>query len=67
MRSANIKDVVHELADKLPDDATWDDIVHSILIHQAVEEGLADIEAGRTISHRKLKKKWKEKLATKMD
>ena len=51
MQTANIKDEVHKLADKLPDEATWDDVAYSIYVRQAVEEGIEDIKAGRTISH----------------
>ncbi len=67
MQSASVKQAVHELADQLSDDATWDDIVYSIYVRQSIEKGLKDVEAGRTIPHADMKKKWKAKLAAQMD
>lgn len=67
MSTVNVRDAVHELADQLSDDATWDDVAYSISVRQAIEKGMADVKAGRTISHEDLKKEWKVKLANKMD
>jgi hypothetical protein len=47
MSTVNIKEEVRRLADKLPDDATWDDVMHEIYVRQAIESDLADSEAGR--------------------
>jgi len=38
----------HNLADKMPQDATWDDLIHEIYIRQVIEKGMAVSEAGRT-------------------
>ena len=67
MQSASIKDEVYKIAEQLGEDATWDDVAYSISIRQQVACGVADIEAGRTVSHDELKKKWKSKLENKMD
>lgn len=48
MGSTDIKDQARELIDKLPDNSTWDDLVHEIYVRQAIEAGLADSKAGRT-------------------
>lgn len=48
MGSTDIRDQARELIDKLPDNSTWDDLVHEIYVRQAIEAGLADSEAGRT-------------------
>jgi hypothetical protein len=42
------KDEVRSLLDKMPDDATWDDLMREIYVRQVIEEGLADSKAGRT-------------------
>ena len=42
------KEEAHQLIDRLPDEATWDDLIHEIYVRQAIERGLADSEAGRT-------------------
>jgi hypothetical protein len=46
--STDIKDQARELIDKLPENSTWDDLVHQIYVRQAIEAGLADSKAGRT-------------------
>ena len=42
MEAVNIKEEVRRLADKLPDDATWDDVVREIHARQASEAGRDD-------------------------
>ena len=34
----------------MPDDSTWDGLMHKIYVRQAIESGLADSQAGRTTS-----------------
>ena len=43
-----IKDVAKSLIDKMPDNATWDDLMYEIYARQAIESGLEDSKAGRT-------------------
>jgi predicted transcriptional regulator len=50
MTSANIKDEARRLIDRLPADATWEDLQYEIYVRQAIESGLRDSEAGRTLS-----------------
>jgi predicted transcriptional regulator len=56
------KDTVRELLDRLPEDCTLDDVQYHLYVMQAVDQGLADIAAGRTVSHEQvaaeLRKKW---------
>ncbi len=47
MPNVNRKQVAHELIDKLPDDATYDDMMRELYERQAIERGLADSNAGR--------------------
>lgn len=46
---SDIKPTAHRLVDDLPDDATWDDLLYRIYVRQAIEAGLADSQAGRTV------------------
>jgi hypothetical protein len=48
MGMSNVKDQAKELVDKLPENSTWDDVIHEIYVRQAIEMGLADSQAGRT-------------------
>ncbi|MBI4331866.1 MAG: hypothetical protein HY673_11355 [Chloroflexi bacterium] len=42
------KEQAHKLIDRMPPDATWDDLVHEIYVREVIEHGLADSEAGKT-------------------
>ena len=48
MPIANLKRIAHELIDKLPDDASWDDVVYEIVTRREIDAGLADSAANRT-------------------
>ncbi len=45
----NIKQEAQKLVENLTEDATWDDLMYQIYVRQAIESGLEDSEAGRTI------------------
>lgn len=48
------KDVVKALVDRMPENATLDDLVEEICVMIAVERGMADVAAGRTHSHQEV-------------
>lgn len=43
----NIKKQVHDVVDRLPDDATWDDVLYHLEVVRDIEAGLEDAKAGR--------------------
>jgi hypothetical protein len=45
-----LKDEAKAAIDRLPDDATWDDVLYALEFRRAVERGLADSRAGRVVS-----------------
>ena len=45
----DIRTAVKELADDLPSDATWDDVMYRVYVRQAVEAGWKDAAAGRLV------------------
>jgi hypothetical protein len=47
MDAASVKDEARRLVEKLPDDASWDDLMHEIYVRQAIEAGLEDSHAGK--------------------
>jgi predicted transcriptional regulator len=49
------KDAARQIIDHLPDQATWDDIMYELYVKSKIEDGLADIEAGRTVPHEQVK------------
>ena len=56
------KEQVQRILEVLPDDASLEDIQYHIYVRQKVDQGLADAEAGRVISHKDAMKrldKWR--------
>ncbi len=49
MQTNNIKQEACNLLQKLPENATWDDLMYEIYVRQAIEAGIEDSEAGRTM------------------
>jgi predicted transcriptional regulator len=52
---ATAKDSAREVIEQLSDQVTWNDIMYELYVKQKLETGLADIEAGRTVSHQQFK------------
>ncbi len=50
MAEATIKHEARRLVERLPEDATWEDLQYEIYFRQAVEAGLKDSQKGRTVS-----------------
>jgi len=55
--TTHIKDEALELVKSLPDDATWEDLTRLMLEQQLIEEGIADIEAGRVWTSDEIREK----------
>jgi len=49
METTRVKDEARRLVEDLPDDASWDDLMYKIYVRQAIEAGLEDSAAGRTV------------------
>lgn len=49
METRTVKDEAMDLLRELPDQATWDDLMYKIYVRQAVEAGIKDSNAGRTL------------------
>ena len=48
MSSMLEKEEAHRLIDRMPQEATWDDLMNEIYIRQIIGRGMADSNAGRT-------------------
>ena len=51
------KEEFREILDRLPDDATLEDIQYQLYVRQKVERGLQDESEGRVVSHEELKQR----------
>jgi predicted transcriptional regulator len=58
METPNIKEEARRLVDQMPENSTWDDLMHTIYVRQSVEKGLADSEAGRTTTVEEVQKQF---------
>ena len=47
----DFRDEAKRLIDQLPDGAGWDELAYEVYVRQAIEQGLADADAGRTVDH----------------
>ena len=58
MSTTNIKDEARRLLERLPDDLTWDELMHEIYVRQAIECGLEDSRAGKTMPVSEVREKF---------
>jgi predicted transcriptional regulator len=58
MQTQSIKQQAYRLLDKLPDKATWDDLMHQIYVCQTIEAGLKDSDEGRTVDVKEVRKRF---------
>lgn len=49
MTSPSVKQEAKRIIEELAEDATWDDLMYRIYVRQAIESGLQDSEANRTL------------------
>jgi predicted transcriptional regulator len=47
--ATNVKEEARLLVQRLPADATWEDLQYEISVRQAIEAGLKDAREGRTV------------------
>ena len=45
------KSHARETIDRLPESASWDDVMYELYVRESIDTGLADVAAGRTIPH----------------
>ncbi len=57
MQATSVKQEAQHLVLDLPDDATWEDLMYRIYVRQAIEAGLRDSEAGRTVDVKEVRAK----------
>jgi len=58
MQTENIKQEAHLLLEKLPEKATWDDLMYQIYVRQTIEAGIKDSDEGRTVDVKEVRKRF---------
>lgn len=49
MSTQNVKEEAKRLIESLPENMSWDDLMHEIYVRQSIEAGLADSAARRVV------------------
>jgi predicted transcriptional regulator len=57
------KQDVRDLLEKLPDQATFDDIEYQIYVLHGIREGIAEADRGELIDHEEVKRRMAKRLA----
>ncbi len=66
----DIKQALHALADQLPEDATWKDVVYEAYVRQEIEAGLSEARRGEFASADEVQEtfaKWGVQVEAEMD
>jgi len=50
------KEQAIDLISRLPEDATWQDIVYCLSVRRKIEEGITAAKEGRVVAHDEVKK-----------
>jgi hypothetical protein len=58
MSAKNIKEEAKRLLEKLPEDLTWDQLMHEIYVRQSIEAGSADSKAGKAVGVQKVRERF---------
>ena len=58
MSSDNIKEQALRMVESLPENATWDQLMYHIYVRQAIESGLKDSEAGKTLDVKEVRSRF---------
>ncbi|MFC3116176.1 hypothetical protein [Cellvibrio fontiphilus] len=53
-----LKQIIHEVADQLPEQATLTDAIYSLYVRQKLAEGLSDLDEGRTYTQEEVEQKF---------
>lgn len=61
------KQEIQAFVERLPDDATWEEVQYHIYVRQKIERALEDVKHGRTFSHEEVKAEMQKWLTSSMD
>jgi predicted transcriptional regulator len=56
----NAKTTARAVIDSLPDSATWDDVMYELYVREAIDDGLADVQAGRSTPQAEVRTRLRE-------
>ncbi len=53
-----IREEVRDLADKLSEEATWDDVMYELYVRQKIAAGIKAAEEGRVVPHEEVRRRF---------
>ena len=53
-----VKEEVRDLAESLPEDATWDDAMYELYVRQKIAAGLRAADEGRVVPQEEVKRRF---------
>lgn len=59
---SSAKSRAREVIDRLPDAASWDDVMYELYVREAIDAGLADVQAGRSVPQAEVRTRLRELL-----
>lgn len=55
---STVREEVQDLAGKLRDDATWDEVMYELYVRQKIAAGLKAADEGRVVPHEEVKRRF---------
>jgi predicted transcriptional regulator len=53
-----VKQEVRDLVEKLPEEATWDDVMYELYVRQKIAAGIQAADEGRVVPHEEVKRRF---------
>ena len=60
--AGNAKTHAREIIDRLPESASWDDVMYELYVREAIDAGMAEVKAGRSIPQAEVRTRLRELL-----
>jgi len=58
MATSKLKNELQRIADRMPESATYADVMDALYIRMKVSKGREDVEAGRVVDHEEVKRRF---------
>lgn len=56
-----VREEAKKIIEKLPDEASWDDVMYGMYVRKKIDEGIQAAEEGLLLSHEEVKKRFLQK------
>jgi predicted transcriptional regulator len=53
-----VKEEARQLVERLPEDATWKDLMYEVYVRQKIEAGRKAVAEGRVVPHEEVKRRF---------